>query len=105
VILLEYNCDDYVGSLLGKSVNPTILTPFYMVNYPGTVYSQFPPVSEARSTITLPNFIESTIALVISLGAGFPGMRAVVMTISTSLHYLANKAISASMNSFDITFA
>lgn len=49
--------------------------------------------------------MDSTISLVMSLGAGFPGMRAVVMTISTSLHYLAKSFISASMNSLDMTLA
>jgi hypothetical protein len=37
------------------------------------------------STITLPAFIEATIAAVISVGAGRPGISAVVMMMSTSL--------------------
>ena len=45
------------------------------------------------------------VTLVMSLGAGLPGMRAVVMMMSTSLHCLANSAISASMNSFDMVLA
>lgn len=69
------------------------------------MYSQFPPVSAARSTTIDPNFMDSTISLVINLGAGFPGISAVVITISTSLHYLANNFISASINSLDITLA
>jgi len=40
----------------------------------------------------------------ISRGAFLPGMRAVVMIISTSRACLANRACSASMNSFDISF-
>ena len=43
--------------------------------------------------------------LLMSFGAGLPGINAVEMRISTSLHCLANKAISASMNSLDITLA
>jgi len=37
------------------------------------------------STITLPGFMLCTISAVISLGAGLPGISAVVMTMSTSL--------------------
>lgn len=37
--------------------------------------------------------------------ASLPGMSAVVMIISTSLACSANRAISASMNSFDISLA
>jgi hypothetical protein len=33
--------------------------------------------------MTLPGFMSSTMYLVMSFGAGFPGMRAVVMTMST----------------------
>lgn len=69
------------------------------------VSSQFPPVSAAKSTITLPGLINSTIYLVISLGAGFPGISAVVITISTSSHCFANNFISASMNYLVISFA
>ena len=36
-------------------------------------------------TITLPGFIDATISSVSSRGAGLPGIRAVVMTMSTSL--------------------
>jgi hypothetical protein len=42
---------------------------------------------------------------IISLGAGLPGIRAVVIMISTSLAYFANNSISAFMNSGDISFA
>ena len=57
---------------------------------PGTVSSQFPPASEARSTTTEPVRIASTISLVISLGAGRPGMSAVVITTSMSGTTLRN---------------
>ena len=42
--------------------------------FPGSVPSQLPPVAAARSTITDPAFIVEIISLVISLGAGFPGI-------------------------------
>ncbi len=71
----------------------------------GTVTSQLPPCSAARSTITLPGRIDSTISRVINFGAGFPGINAVVMMMSTSLAWAANNAISASMNSLLIVLA
>lgn len=40
-----------------------------------------------------------------SLGAGLFGIRAVVIIISTSLHYLAKSSISALWNSGDISLA
>ncbi len=43
-----------------------------------------PPASAARSTTTEPAFIDSIISLEISFGAGFPGMSAVVIIMSTS---------------------
>jgi len=43
---------------------------------PGTVASQLPPASAAKSTTTDPCFITASISLVINFGAGFPGMRA-----------------------------
>ena len=93
------------GNLLGKSVYPITvtlykkdsLTMIYYIIYitplsvtyfsPGTVYSQFPPFSDARSTITEPYFIKSTISVSISFGAGLPGIKAVVMIISTSYFF------------------
>lgn len=42
---------------------------------------------------------------VIRTGAFFPGINAVVMIMSTSLHWSANNVISASMNSLLISFA
>ena len=41
--------------------------------------------------------------LVISFGAGFPGIKAVVMMMSFSLHCLAYRASTASWNSLDIS--
>ena len=51
---------------------------------PGSVSSQLPPVSAARSTITEPGRIARTAAAVTSFGAGRPGIAAVVMTTSNS---------------------
>ena len=42
---------------------------------------------------------------VMSFGAGLPGINAVVITMSTSRHCSRKSFISASMNSFDISFA
>ena len=50
----------------------------------GTEPATLPPWAAAMSTITLPDLIEATISSVISRGAGRPGMRAVVMMMSTS---------------------
>merc|ERR1712128_388066 len=64
-----------------------------------------PPASAAKSTTTLPGFISSTMYFLIKMGAVLPGIRAVVMTISTSLHWSWSSFISASINSFDISLA
>lgn len=84
---------------------PINLTPYFSIIYPGLINLQFPPASEAKSTITLPGFIAFTCSSKISSGAALPGINAVVTIMSTSLAYLANKAISASMNSLDISLA
>ncbi len=60
-----------------------ILTPLWVTIFPCWVSSQLPPFYAAISTMTLPGFIDSTICFVISLGAGLPGIKAVVMTMST----------------------
>ena len=49
---------------------------------PGRLPSTLPPASTARSTITEPGFIEATWAALTSFGAGRPGIRAVVITMS-----------------------
>ena len=73
-MLFEYSVDDCVGSRDGKSVYPMIVTPSTSTSSPGTVASQLPPPSAARSTMTEPCLIADTISLVISLGDGFPGI-------------------------------
>ncbi len=51
---------------------------------PATVPSTLPPCAPAMSTTTLPGLIAATSAAVSRRGAGRPGIRAVVMTMSTS---------------------
>lgn len=104
-MLFAYKELDWPASLLGKSVYPIILTPLTMFISPGLVSSQLPPFSEAKSTITDPGFIKWTCLSNNNLGAGLPGISAVVTMISTSFAYLANNSISASMNSLDISLA
>ncbi len=81
------------------------MTPWCTTASPGRVHSQLPPASAARSTTTEPGFIDSTMSVSQSLGAGLPGISAVVMTMFTSFAWARNSAISASMNSFDISLA
>ncbi len=67
-----------------------IVTPFSVTVFPPfTVPSTLPPLAAAMSTITEPGFMLATISAVISLGAGRPGIRAVVMTMSASRHWAA----------------
>ncbi len=52
-------------------------TPFGVTTTsPGLASSQLPPRSTARSTMTEPAFMLSTMAAVISFGAGRPGISA-----------------------------
>ena len=71
-----------VGIVAGRFVSPTIVTPSRTISSPGSVSSQLPPVSAARSTITEPGRIARTASAVTSLGAGRPGIAAVVITAS-----------------------
>ena len=75
-----------------------IVTPLSVTIFsPATEPATLPPCSAARSTITLPGFIDCTISAVMSLGAGLPGMSAVVMMMSTSLH--CSRYIAAAFSS------
>ncbi len=61
------------------------------------VSSTLPPLAAAMSTMTEPVRIPATVSAVISRGAGRPGMRAVVMTMSAlraSSSYIAAVAAS-----------
>jgi hypothetical protein len=82
-----------------------MVTPCLTTTLPGSVNSQLPPCSEAMSTITLPGFMDSTIAAVMSFGAGLPGINAVVMMMSTSLACLAKTSRCAFWKPSLITFA
>ena len=62
-----------------------------------TVPSTLPPLAAAMSTITLPGFIEATMSAVMMRGAGRPGMRAVVMMMSTSPACSAYSAASRTL--------
>ncbi len=66
----------------GKLGIPKIFTPLSSMVLLSCDTAQLPPFSMAISTITAPFFIDSTICLVMSKGAGFPGRSAVVMTRS-----------------------
>lgn len=58
----------------------------WFITWPGTVVATFPPASDARSTVTDPGFIDSTMSFVIRMGAFLPGINAVEIMMSTSLH-------------------
>ena len=62
-----------------------MVTPWLSMVRPGWVSSQLPPVSAARSTITLPGFMPATIAALMIFGAGRPGTAAVQTTTSMPL--------------------
>jgi hypothetical protein len=70
------------------SFMPTIVTvpplTATVTSSPGTLPSTFPPDSAARSTITEPARMPASITLVMSRGAGRPGIAAVVMMMSDS---------------------
>src|SRR5205823_10417614 len=50
--LREYSIEAWYGIVLARSLNPTSVTPLRPTISPGSVSSQLPPVSAARSTIT-----------------------------------------------------
>ena len=70
--------------VLGRFSSPMTVTPPESTISPGFVSSQLPPVSAARSTITDPGRMRATADAGISLGAGRPGIAAVVITRSNS---------------------
>ena len=77
------------GISLGQLRRPTMVTLWRTTVSPGTVSSQFPPVSAARSTMTEPGRMPNTASSVMSTGARLPGIAAVVMTASASATYPA----------------
>ena len=72
---------------------------------PGVVASQLPPASAARSTTTEPCRIDATIARVIRIGAGRPGIRAVEITTSDSATCRATSSCSRRWASSESSFA
>ena len=90
---------EVAGRREGKSVYPMTVTPDTTALPPATEPTQLPPVSAlaAMSRTTLPSRIPSSISWLTSLGAGRPGIRAVVMTTSASLVALSMSCRSASL--------
>src|SRR4029077_3320678 len=82
--LREDSIEPWYGIVLGRFVSPTSVTPARSTISPGSVSSQLPPVSAARSTTTAPGRIASTAAAGMIFGAGRPGTAAVVITASKS---------------------
>ena len=89
----------------GRFVVPSIRTPFTSITFPGSVSSELPPVSAARSTMTDPGFIERTMSAVMSFGAGRPGIAAVVITMSFSFTAFARSSTSLRCASSESSFA
>mmetsp|Transcript_28588 Transcript_28588/g.48630 ORF Transcript_28588/g.48630 Transcript_28588/m.48630 type:complete len:293 (+) Transcript_28588:2501-3379(+) len=104
--LLENIIEDTVLSREGRSVWPMMVTPLGVVTTSSTlVPAMLPPASAAKSTQTLPGFSISTMCCSINNGAFLPGISAVEMIMSTSLHCFSNNSRSAARNSGDISFA
>ena len=81
-MFLAYSSLACSGMVAGRFSGEAIVTSCRMTVCPGSVSSQLPPVSPARSTTTLPGFMPSTAAAVTNRGAGRPGTNAVVITTS-----------------------
>src|SRR5690242_1709144 len=80
--LRAYSWLAWNGIVDGRFVRPTMVTPSRSTTSPGSVSSQLPPVSAARSTITEPGRIFATAVAGIRRGAARPGISAVVITAS-----------------------
>ena len=72
------------GSILDRDLVSSTLCEYAVTGVVAsrTTRSTLPPVAAAMSTMTEPGRMATTIEAVISRGAGRPGMRAVVMTMS-----------------------
>ena len=55
------------------------------------------PVTRYDNALLLPGFIDATISAVMRRGAGFPGISAVVMMMSTSAHCSAYSAAARAL--------
>ena len=73
--------------LYANSESPMMVIPAKSIVTPFWVNSQLPPLAAAKSMITEPYFIASTVLFSINLGADLPGMLAVVMTISAFIAF------------------
>ena len=73
---LQKAFENYTTGGSSRMLLPITVTPLCTAISPGTVASQLPPASAAKSTTTDPCFIAASISVVINFGAGFPGMRA-----------------------------
>ena len=80
-------------------ITPSLVTVLF-----NSLSSQFPPCSTAISTITEPVFIPFTISAVSSIGAFFPGISAVVITISASRTCLVMSSCCFLRKSEDTSF-
>src|SRR5271165_4857249 len=84
--LRAYNEDAATGMRLGQLFQPRMVTPLAVVVLsPGTVAAQLPPASAARSMITLPAFMLSTIGWVTITGA----LRPITSAVQTTMSFLA----------------
>ena len=81
-MLREYIWLAWTGIVDARRIGPMIVTSCCTASRPGSVSAQLPPMSAARSTMIEPGFIDATASAGISLGAGSPGTRAVVMITS-----------------------
>mmetsp|Transcript_9984 Transcript_9984/g.28358 ORF Transcript_9984/g.28358 Transcript_9984/m.28358 type:complete len:208 (-) Transcript_9984:261-884(-) len=85
-MLLENKLDAVLARRDGRSVYPMILTPLDVVTISlAWVCATLPPLAAAKSTQTEPGFMTLSISSLTKTGALRPGMRAVVMMMSTSL--------------------
>ena len=80
------------GIVAGRLVGPWMVTPCRTTTSSGSVSSQLPPASAARSTITEPGRMPATVSSVTRRGAGRPGTSAVVMTTSKSFVFSASSS-------------
>ena len=71
--LRAYSDEECSAIEAGRFSGDTIVTSCLTTVSPGSVSSQLPPVSPARSTMTLPAFIFFTLSAVTRRGAGRPG--------------------------------
>ena len=88
------------------SVYPMSVTPpSVLTTSSRTVPVTLPPAAAARSTTTEPGLSFATMSPSMRLGAFLPGMRAVVMTMSTSSHCFKSILLLAACHSADISLA